>query len=51
MLCEAGAKQWIPDLMGYTPLDYAGKFECWDVVYFLIKKGTEECKVSLQETE
>ena len=32
MLCEAGANECIPDLMGFTPLDYAGKFEHWDVV-------------------
>jgi len=37
--------------MGFTPLDYAGKFACWDVVQYLVKIGTEECKVALHDPE
>jgi hypothetical protein len=51
MLIEAGAKQWVPDLMGFTPLDYAGKFANWDVVQYLVRIGTEECKFALHDPE
>jgi ankyrin repeat protein len=43
-LCEAGINPYIPDFEGHLPIDYAGKFEHWAVVYYLIHKTSKECK-------
>ena len=48
-LSDAGANEYIPDFMGFTPLDYAGKFEHWKVVEYLVKRLRERCAAELKK--
>jgi ankyrin repeat protein len=36
-LCERGMAIYVPDMHGYIPLDYAGLFDCKEVMIYLIK--------------
>jgi ankyrin repeat protein len=43
-LCEAGTAIYLPDNLGYIPLDYAGLFRHKKAMIYLIKKGIEQAK-------
>ena len=49
-LCEAGGNEYIPDLMGFTPLDYAGKFRHYTVVRYLVFRLWEKCRNQMEAT-
>jgi len=38
------ACMWIPDFMGYTPIDYAGKFGHKEILNFLIREIQKKCE-------
>ena len=48
MLCEAHASECVPDVHGYTPLDYAGLFDHKNVINYLVRLGWEKCKLTLE---
>jgi ankyrin repeat protein len=49
LLYDFGSSICIPEYEGHLPIDFAGKFDHWKVVHYLIYKMYGDCKSKIKE--